>query len=209
MKNALRLVSLSFFIFPLKCWSQNWNLKVNKDGIKIYNLKNDTSKFNELKVIADLDGTVKSIVETIIAIDKQPDWVYGTKTAHIVSRISETEFHFYKEIHSPSPLNNRDLVAHLKVHEYTEKKAVIKVSAKPNLIPEKKGLVRIAFSQETWIITSLSPIKTKIEYFLKADPGGTVPPLLVNLFATKGPFESFANLKRLTRTANKLPSAVR
>jgi hypothetical protein len=160
MRKALFLMGFSIFIFPLTGKSQNWNLKIERDGIKIYNLTNDTSKFNELKVIADFDGTVKSIVETIISIDKQPNWVYGTKTAHIVSRISETEFHFYKEIRSPSPLNNRDLVAHLKVHEYTEKKAMIKVSAKPNLIPEKKGLVRIAFSQETWIITSLSPIKT-------------------------------------------------
>jgi hypothetical protein len=209
MRKALFLMGFSIFIFPLTGKSQNWNLKIDRDDIKVYNLKNDTSKINELKVIANINGTVKSVLEIIMAIDKQPDWVYGTKSARILTKVSETEFYFYKEIRTPAPLSNRDLIAHFKVQELTEKKVIVKVTAKPKFLPEKKGLVRIVFSEETWVLTMLKPIKTKVEYYLKVDPEGTVPPLLVNLFASKGPFESFANLKKLTRTTNELSSVVR
>jgi hypothetical protein len=34
-----------------------------------------------------------------------------------------------------------------------------------------------------------------VEYTLFADPGGSVPAWLINLFITKGPMESFKKLK--------------
>jgi hypothetical protein len=198
MKYIVFLLAVSYLLSHSIAYSQEWNLKVDKDEIQVYHLKNDSAKIHELKVVSNLNGTVKSIAQIILAIDKQPTWAFATKSARTITKVSETEIYFYKEINSPTPVSDRDLVGHLKVHQLTEKKAIIKVASKPTFLPEKKGFVRIPFSQETWVITAITPEKSKVEYYLKIDPGGSLPALLVNLFSTKGPFESFVNLRELS-----------
>ncbi len=198
MKNILLLL-VFFLLTPLLSFSQRWNLKIDRDGIQVYNLKNDTSKINELRVVTELNGTPKVITKIIMDVANHSSWVYGTKSGQLISKPSDSELIFYKEIRSPAPLSNRDLIAYLKVENLTDSKATIKVIAKPTILPEKKGLVRVPFFQETWLIKSTTADKSKVEYFLRIDPGGTIPPMLVNLFSTKGPYESFVNLKELVK----------
>jgi ribosome-associated toxin RatA of RatAB toxin-antitoxin module len=178
--------------------SQHWNLKIDKDGIRVYNLKGDTAKFNEIKVECNFNTSPAKVVKLITDIEKQPLWVYGTKYSQLLKKVSETEFYFYKEVKVPAPMSNRDLVSHLKIaRNNTDKSIKIHVSSEPNFIAEKKGLVRVPFSQERWNIIPLAENKVKIEYYIKIDPGGFVPPSLANLFSTKGPYESFIKLGSL------------
>jgi len=46
------------------------------------------------------------------------------------------------------------------------------------------------------LITPIPQGGVKIEYELQVDPGGKVPAWLVNMFATKGPFETFKKLQQ-------------
>jgi hypothetical protein len=63
------------------------------------------------------------------------------------------------------------------------------------MVPVKPNVVRVADSKGKWVITPLSDGKVKIVYTLHADPGGSVPAWLSNMFATQGPAESFKKLK--------------
>ena len=58
-----------------------------------------------------------------------------------------------------------------------------------------KDIVRIQESYSKWVITPLQNGQVKIEYELRVDPGGKVPVWLINMFATKGPFETFKKLR--------------
>jgi hypothetical protein len=174
-----------------------WNLKIDKGGIKVYNLKNDTSKTNELKVVTTFNTTATSLLKIIMDIEHHPDWVYGTKLSYALKKVSDTELYFYKEVRSPAPISNRDLVAHLNVvRNATDQSISIQVSAVPTYLPEKKSLVRVPYFNELWNIKP-SKDQVRVEYYLRIDPGGSIPSSLVNLFATKGPYESFVNLKEL------------
>jgi len=141
-----------------------------------------------------MQGRLEDLVATIMNVENHYRWAYGTKSATILKRISKTEIIFYKEIASPSPASNRDIVMQLKVRQANNTVRVEGV-ALPDFIPRKEGLVRVLVSNETWFITKLDERKIKIQYFLQIDPGGALPAFLVNLFAIKGPYESFENLK--------------
>jgi hypothetical protein len=39
--------------------------------------------------------------------------------------------------------------------------------------------------------------KIQIEYILKINPGGGIPPWMVNMFIARAPFETFKNLSRI------------
>lgn len=194
MKTLLPQLFSLFFAFSTVAQPE-WNLKIDKGGIKVYNLKNDTSKINELKVETTFNTTASALIKIIMDIDHHPDWVYGTKLSYQLKKVSDSELYFYKEVRSPAPLSNRDLVAHMKVVKNAQSIS-IQVSAEPTYSPEKKGLVRVPYFNELWNIKATKD-QVKVEYYLKIDPGGSIPSSLVNLFATKGPYESFVNLKEL------------
>ena len=133
-------------------------------------------------------------------------WAYGTKSATLLKRISDKEIIFYKEINSPGlVVSDRDIVIRMKIiPNQASKSTHVESIALPNFIPPKEKFVRVPISNEKWIITPLANQRIKINYFLQIDPGGALPPLLVNLFVSRGPYESFTNLKELlkSRTTN-------
>lgn len=178
-----------------------WILRKEKDGIFIYELKTDTAKFNSIKVETELPGKVEDLVSILLDVGNHYKWAYGTKSAVVLKRISEREIIFYKELKSPGfVVSDRDLVIRLKVIPNPVTKSIkVESSAVPNFVPPKDNLVRVPLSNETWLITAAPEHKIKISYSLQFDPGGALPPVLVNLFISKGPLESFTNLKEVLK----------
>jgi hypothetical protein len=98
-------------------------------------------------------------------------------------------------------VSDRDMVVRMKAeHQPGLTWAKIESLAMPDFIPLRKERVRVPRSKEVWEITSLTDKKIKISYYLQVDPGGSLPPFLVNLFVTKGPYETFENLKQLLQS---------
>jgi START domain len=62
-------------------------------------------------------------------------------------------------------------------------------------VPVKSGVVRIANSKGKWVLSPVNKGRVKIVYTLHADPGGSLPAWLINMFVTKGPSQSFRKLK--------------
>ncbi len=191
-----------FVLFSHLSYSQpDWVLRKEKDGIFVYDLKTDNAKFNSIKVETELTGRVEDLVYLLMDVETHIKWAYGTKSAELLQRISDKEIIFYKVINSPGlVVSDRDLVVRLKVIPDPASKSInIESIAIPDFIPPKQNLVRVPLSNETWIITPSAAQKLKIKYVLQVDPGGALPPLLVNLFVTKGPYETFTNLKELLK----------
>lgn len=187
------------FLYQFLYSQSEWVLKKEKNGIFIYVLKKDTAQFNSIKVETELPGEAEDLVAIVMDVANHYKWAYGTKSATLVKRISDQEIIFYKEIKSPGPVTDRDIVIRLKVIRKADKSIQIDAEALPGFVPLKEDIVRVQRSNETWIITKGADRKMKIKYFLQIDPGGSLPPLLVNLFVTRGPIESFENLRELLK----------
>lgn len=194
------ILALTFFSFSAHCQS-HWILKRDDDGIFIYESKADTAKINAIKVETELVGRAEDLVSILMDVGNHSKWAYGTKSASVLKRISDKEIIFYKEIKSPALMvSERDLIIQMKViGNASSKSTVVESFAIPDFIPLKKNLVRVPTSNEKWIITPLANGRIKIDYFLQFDPGGALPPMLVNLFVTKGPHDTFMNLKELLK----------
>jgi len=202
MKRISSVLVFIFFLFStVLCAQPNWVLRKEKDGIFIYDLKMDTAKFNSIKVETELTGRVEDLMFVLMDVGNHYKWAYGTKSATLLKRISEQEIIFYKELKSPGfVVSDRDLVIRLKIiPNPTSKSIKVESRALPNFVPPKPNLVRVPLSNETWIITAVTEQKIKISYYLQFDPGGALPPVLVNLFITRGPLESFTNLREVLK----------
>jgi hypothetical protein len=203
----MRSLLICHLFIPLIFFSDranSWTLKTQKDGVTVYSRRSDLSKFNDLKVEMDLPGTVDQLTSILLDVEKYPQWAYCTKSADVIKQIGKDELVYYSEISAPWPLANRDLCADIKVTRDSSMHSICLVSTGlKDFLPEKKGLVRVSRSTAAWMISTRSDKMIHLEYELEIDPGGALPAWIVNMFARKGPIETFSNLRKKMELLNR------
>jgi len=197
MKSVSTIVVLISLLFqPVAKSQEGWVLKKDKKGIKIYSRKVNGFKVDEIKVETEYEGRVSQLAAIILDVNAQPDWVYKTVRSELVKRVSTAELIYYTEISCPWPFENRDLVAHMTVGQNTVSRVMTIVAKSVNdYVPQKEDIVRLKYSNATWIVTPINNGHIKVEYRIIIDPGDGVPAWLLNMFTTSGPYESFINLR--------------
>jgi hypothetical protein len=174
----------------------NWALEVEKEGVKIYTAVFPNSRIKAVKAQCNVKATASQVVALLMDVESATDWVYHTKSCALIKKVSPAELYYYSEISLPWPLQNRDFVAHLKVSQNASTKVVtIDGPAVKGYVAEKKGIVRIQDSKGKWVISPAGADNVNIEYTIHVDPGGTLPPWLINMFAAEGPLKIIKNLK--------------
>ena len=175
---------------------ENWTLRKDKNGIKVFSRPTKNFKFEELKVECEIDGRISQLAALLLDVSKQYQWAYKTIKSQLLKQVSIADVFFYTEIEVPWPYENRDMVVHMMMRQNPVSK-VLTVEAKntDNYLPVKKDIVRLKYSSAVWTVTPISNKKFKIDYRLQLDIGDNVPAWLANLFSVSGPYESFNNLK--------------
>ncbi len=178
-------------------FSQNdWILKTDKEGIKVFTKNIENSSLKVSKTVCVINASLSRITAVLLDINSSADWVYSTKKATLLKQLNPLELYYYSEVSVPWPASNRDYVVHMKVSQDEKTKSVSVVGEnKPTYLPVVKNIVRIQQSYTKWSMTPLQNGQVQIEYYLQVDPGGIVPAWLINMFSTKGPFETFKNLR--------------
>lgn len=186
----------SFLLVSVFSFGQDWKLRTDKNGIRVYSKQVPGSRINALRVESDFAASASQLVAVILDINTSTDWLYSTKSATLLKTVSPAEVYYYSEVSFPWPASNRDFVAHIKVNQNPATK-VVNVHAEnvAALVPEKPGIVRVKQSIGNWYITPLDRNHIHVQYELQVDPAGALPAWLVNMLSTKGPFESFKNLR--------------
>jgi hypothetical protein len=196
MNKFFTLLLLSCVTIAAAQTTDNWTLKQDNDGVKIYTADYANSKIKALKVECDLDATPAAVTAAVMDIKNSKSWIYSTETAYVVKRASPSDIYYYTMIKMPWPVQNRDYVGHLVVHQDPKTKVVtIHGLCVAGMMPKKDKVVRVLNSPATWLLTPEGPGRVKVVYTLHADPGGSIPASLVNMFATKAPSETFQKLK--------------
>jgi hypothetical protein len=187
---------LTCSLFAVTAFSQNeWRLVKNDSWIQVYESNMNQSNFRRVKVVCNVEGTYSKLIKVLNNVDNHKTWIYNTKNANIIKSVSANEYYYYTETSLPWPLQNRDIVVHIKFYKDSLNRFLkIEGFGIPDYLPEVKGKVRVPRSSNTWLVTMPKPNQLHIVYVFEADPGGSLPAWLVNALVTKGPYESFKKL---------------
>ncbi len=104
----------------------------------------------------------------------------------------------------PWPVTNRDAVVNITISRDGNGGMHAHIVSVKDVVPVKAGIVRVPFSKVTWKVKPLNSNTLNVEYEALVDPGGSLPAWVVNMFSTKGPFETFKSLRGISekRLAN-------
>jgi len=187
---------VALFITGAAFAQNDWKLATEKEGIKVFTSEVASSKIKAIKVTCTLPGKASQLVALLLDVEAAPEWVYHTKSCKLIKQVSPSELYYHSEIAVPWPVENRDFVAHLTVFQNAQTKTItVDGPAVSGFVPLKNGVVRISESKGKWQIMPLPNNQIQIEYMLHVNPGGNLPPWLVNMFATQGPVEIFRKMK--------------
>ena len=190
------MILFSTFFSALKA-QENCNLKKDQEGIRIYLCETEGSSFKTIKVSFESKGTLKSYASGVLNINRYKEWQNSILNINILERVNELELIYYSEVDAPWPVSNRDLIFHLTMHQDSISK-VLSVSLKqlPDYIPEKNGIIRVPAANSLLTVTPIDSEQLQINYVIHVDPGGAIPAMIANLFASNTPWQTYYNFRK-------------
>lgn len=194
MKTTL-FIYISLISISIMGFGDEWSLVKDRNNIKVYVRQLKTGDFKDVRIVGNVKAGLNEVVASLEDVDGHKLWVKNTIESKFVSQQSPDNFHYYISTDMPFPIQDRDVVVHYK-REQDPITKVVKTSsvAVPDMIPVKQTFVRIPEFTSTYTLTPVSKTETKIEYFLRIDPGGILPAWLVNLAIATGSIETMESL---------------
>ncbi len=176
----------------------DWQLKKDKDGIKIYAASIPNSNIKAVRAESILHCSLTQLTALLLDTKAHEQWVYSTKSSHLIKATGPASQVYQSEMSMPWPLANRDAVVALQITQDAGTKVLTVTSASVSgYMPAQKSIVRVPRSKATWTVTPMANNTLKVEYIAEADPGGAIPAWIANMFCDKGPYETFKKLDAL------------
>jgi hypothetical protein len=177
-------------------YSQNdWELKKNYDGIKVYTRKTNKSSVKEFKAVMLLKTSMTSLIGKITDAKGLKNWNYRTTKSRLLERISDNESIVYMYNDFPWPLKNRDHISKLTVLNIDPATVKIKITSVPNMIPEYDDAIRIEEFSGYWLLENTNN-GIRVTQQMHGEPKGNVPSVIINATLAKAPLYSFKKLKK-------------
>lgn len=179
----------------------DWELKKDKDGIKVYTRDVEGSSFKEFKGVTVIDNvTITQVLDVIFDVKNYDKLFPDLSGQKVIEQKGKYHNIHYSVLHTPWPVSDRDDVNEMDTKISDDgNSAFVSVNVRKGLVDEKKGLVRISEGKGFWKLTKEGN-GVKVVYQYHGNPGGSIPAWLANSFVVSHPFETLENLhKRLKR----------
>lgn len=178
------------------------NLALDKEGIKIYLTKLDTTPFKEYRAIMTVKANIDTVAKQILDIKSLQKWNFKTRKSELIRKVSDTSWIFYMNHHLGWPVQDRDHVSKVTLIK-KEAEQTITIFPANNVLKEKEGIIRLTNFKGFWYLKKISDNQTLVMQQIYGNPGGSIPAFMVNMVVTKGPFESFKELRKRVENLNK------
>jgi hypothetical protein len=190
-----RVLTIGLLLGSISLTAQSWELKNEEDGIKVYTRRVENSDIKAIKVECTIEATLSQLTAVLLDIPASHEWIYATKFCRVQKNISPSELIYYSEIDVPWPASNRDFIVRVKLEQDSiTKKLTVDGENLPHYLKEQEDVVRIMHTKSNWTVTPRNEY-LDIVFTLHVHPGGSIPAWLINLFATRGPLETFRKLR--------------
>ena len=192
----ISLISILTILF-LSSFCQDWELRKNEDGIKVYTKPTKGDGFDSFRAVMEINLRVSEIEDFLRHMDKYRNAFPDTKELEILERPNDSTQIQYALTDAPWPVSDRDGVYELVFH-VDKKTGNIQTVARalPDYLPKKEDVVRIEKSNTFWNVDKIDDNKSRLEYIVHADPGGSIPEWLANSAAVDVPFDTFYNIRK-------------
>jgi hypothetical protein len=196
---GLLLIALPALAIGASGEPSEWELRKESDGIRVF--VRDSS----------LPGLKTVRAETVIPVDDPyvivallDDPEAAVELMDGVSFVEEIESeepgakHMHMVLDVPWPIKDRDVAAALTLlHDEEGRRLILTLTGKPELIPVDRKYVRVPNFDSSYTLRYGREDGVHVTFESTVDPGGSIPPWVVNYGITDMPVKTLANMRRL------------
>ncbi len=197
-------------LFPIACFAilffsitsftyksiAEWKLAKSKNGIKVYTRSVPGYQLKEYKCEMISDASIELLTSILKDYSDHKNWGGGLSESTILNQTKDDDFHVYFRNPAPWPVSDRDIITHFQWENWSDGIVNIKMSAAPDYIAHKDGLVRITFMNGYWRLSPMADGRVLVVTSAHADPGGNIPDWLANAGVVDIPYDTMLGLKK-------------
>jgi hypothetical protein len=164
--------------------SNQWELEIDKDGVKVYSLKSPGSSLKQFKMVTRIKTTLNRVVASLTDSDLEncKEW-YKERCVGVQSVVpwNQKGQHYVTlfRVNYPSPFSPRDILTKGQFTQDPKSKAVfVEFTAAPDMLPKNDCCFRIVHMSNTWRLTPLENGEIEVENTHNTDFG--LPYILYN-----------------------------
>lgn len=185
---------LIFFSSPSEA---SWELRKDKEQIKVYTKEVAGSSFKAYKGITSYQTKMSTIIAVFMDVPKLVEWFPRAAESKLLEKPKPNKNVYYLTSDAPWPVSDRDGIYSSEfIQDPVTKIVTVKVGCHPDLLPEKDGIVRIKQTTGYWKFTPKGDGMIEVIYENHAEPGGNIPAWLANSSTVDIPFNSLKNLRK-------------
>jgi len=196
----MKLWYLAFLLLwshPLLLFAQSdWELRKDKNGIKVYTKDAENSDFRAYRGVTTLETSLSSIVAAIRDISSYPEWMPNASSTRALEEKGDTSIIYYLSTDAPWPAKDRDGIYEVVFRAEGNRSLRIKLEDRPEYLPRKEDYVRIPETDGFWLLTNLPDQEVKVTYQISVDPGGSIPAWLANPMSVSQPYKTLRALEK-------------
>ncbi|RKG40238.1 MULTISPECIES: START domain-containing protein [Acinetobacter] len=182
-------------------------LSINKNNIKVWTIQDSQNPIMMYKAETTLNVPIEQAVALILDVDHAVEWVPFLSQMKVLSRDDKKgEFQLYMVLDFPFPLKDRDLVVQGRMSKDAQGIISIQNKAIKKGYLLNKNYVRLNQYEGDWSFQKLGPQKVKVSTYGYANPEGSIPLSVVNMFVQQQPYQMLQKMKvELEKSKNFAP----
>lgn len=194
----IRLIGLFLVLMiPLSGYAANdWELKKDKKGIKVYTKVLENSDFRAFRAEMKVTASLSTLMAVHADVEYVKEWLKDCSESELLTEFDPKGYYAYFKTDSPWPVMDRDYTLKSRVEQNSETYELsIHFSAETGLVPKSEDCVRITALEGFWKMKPIGAGEVLVMYEVSSDPGGAVPAWLANNFVVDQPYYSLLRLR--------------
>ncbi len=178
--------------------AQEWKLIKNKDNIIVHTRKMPGQSIKDLKINTTFNTTMRELVAALEDFSTDQSWVKNTIFSRKIEERSASYFYFHTATDLPFPAKDRDAaMLYTRVQDPDTKVVRIDYTGAADKVPVDADYVRVPSLTAYYILTPVSDGQIDVEYYLRTDPGGSIPNWVINMAISVGPTDTMKALRQV------------
>jgi hypothetical protein len=199
------LITFINILYISSCLGQSgWKLKRDRDGITIHVRELADSPLKEYKARAVIAHPIKQVFDFHSDLERHPEWVFRCTGLTILEKQGKCRIKYHTSYDIPWPMKDRDLTAEVIFTQHAGSNRYGSLTRDISTdYPIEDGVIRMPGYREEIILEKIDSFNTLIILEGYADPGGKVPPWLVNMFLVDGIYDSVINIREMLKDQDR------
>lgn len=190
------------FITSVGIAQPQWITVREQDGITVKRLERANNPLPAFMATGVVPGDLYDVLAVLDDVPRRTLWVAACAASVELQKTSDANRVLYHRTAAPWPIADRDAVVQINVTlDKIKKKATIRFKPSQTVqhtVSDKYVRMRI---EGYYDLKQVDESKTRVKYYVDADPGGWLPDWLIRLASEKSPLKTLQGLRRRVKAS--------